>query len=89
MRALRLCYHNTGEREKNALGKDAHKKSIFRTTLDYVIRSDYASIDVAGKHRNYPRNDEDPGNVIGIQRTNTPPHHTIQRKKTLIPNKLG
>lgn len=45
--------HRAIEKKKKRRKKTirAHKKSIFRTTLDYVIRPDYASIDVACKHR--------------------------------------
>lgn len=49
-RALR-CSSTHTEWEKKYIRAVSHKKSIFRTTLDYVIRSDYASIDVACKHR--------------------------------------
>lgn len=46
---LPSTYRHDDGREKNTI--PAHKKSIFRTTLDYVIQPDYASIDVACKHR--------------------------------------
>lgn len=51
------------ERKKNPR---SHKKSIFRTTLDYVIRLDYASIDVACKHRIIHKNDEDPAMLLAF-----------------------